>query len=44
METLSLDSAIVDAAVRAALTEDLGAAGDITTAATVPAETRAQIG
>ncbi len=42
METLSLDSAIVDAAVRAALTEDLGAAGDITTAATVPAETRAR--
>jgi nicotinate-nucleotide pyrophosphorylase (carboxylating) len=36
-----LDPALVDAAVRAALAEDLGQAGDITSAATIPADATA---
>jgi nicotinate-nucleotide pyrophosphorylase (carboxylating) len=36
-----LDPALVDAAVRAALAEDLGSAGDITSAATIPADAQA---
>lgn len=39
---MSLDAGLVDAAVRRALDEDLGTAGDITTAATVPAAARAR--
>lgn len=38
-----LPSLIVDAAVRAALAEDLGDAGDITSQSTVPADTRSQV-
>jgi nicotinate-nucleotide pyrophosphorylase (carboxylating) len=37
----SLPPALVDSAVRAALAEDLGAAGDITSAATIPAGAQA---
>ncbi len=37
-----MDAGLIDAAVRRALDEDLGAAGDITTAATVPAAARAR--
>ncbi|WOF73156.1 carboxylating nicotinate-nucleotide diphosphorylase [Parvibaculaceae bacterium PLY_AMNH_Bact1] len=38
-----LPSLIVDSAVRAALAEDLGDAGDITSQSTVPADTRSQV-
>ncbi len=38
---LSLNPLLIDPAVRAALDEDLGRAGDITTQATIPAGTRA---
>ena len=38
---LSLNPLLIDPAVRAALEEDLGRAGDITTQATIPAGTRA---
>ena len=42
MATFPLPRPLVDAHVRAALGEDLGDAGDITTLATIPAETQAQ--
>ncbi len=42
METLTLDPALIDDAVRRALAEDLGGPGDITTTATVPAAVRAR--
>lgn len=41
MSALTLNPLIVEPAVRAALAEDLGRAGDITTQATIPAGTRA---
>ena len=42
MEALSLDPALIEVAVRRALDEDLGDAGDITTAATVPPQAYAR--
>ena len=43
MSVIPLPDLMIDPAVRAALAEDLGRAGDVTTDAIIPAEARARV-
>src|SRR5690606_41068270 len=43
MTLMPLPALMIEPAIRAALSEDLGRAGDITTQATVPAEAKARV-